>query len=244
MSKLTSFRLLSFDVYGTLIDWETGLITALEPALSKHNKSHLSKQTILSACQELESAQQKKTPDMIYSDILATIHPALVRKLVGEEASVTEEESKAFGASVGSWPAFPDTVSALHRLKKHYKLVVLSNVDNNSFTASLAGPLQNFPFDAMLTAQDIGSYKPDHRNFQYMLEYVKEHFGVEKEEVLQTAQSQFHDHRPCRELGIKGAWIERYGAVYGNSEEPVWDWRFGTLGEMADAVEREAEGMA
>ncbi|KAF2248290.1 HAD-like protein [Trematosphaeria pertusa] len=153
-----------------------------------------------------------------------------------------KEESKAFGDSVGKWPVFPDTVEALKRLSKVYKLVVLSNVDNTSFSASNAGPLQGFQFDAALTAQDIGSYKPDLKNFEYMLKEVKERFGVEKEQVLQTAQSQFHDHHPSKEIGLKSCWIYRPGAIMGNREDPVWDWKFDTLGEMADAVEKELAG--
>lgn len=235
MSKLTDFRLLSFDVYGTLIDWETGLVNALRPVLDRNGKSNLDKETILRACQEVESAQQKKTPNMIYSEILTTVHPELVRRLGCKPP--TPEQSKAFGDSVGEWPAFPDTVDALKRLGKHYKLVVLSNVDNISFRSSHAGPLQNFAFDAVLTAQDIGCYKPDLRTFEYMLKHVKDRFRVEKEQVLQTAQSQFHDQQPCKKVGIKGAWIARYGAAYGNVEEPVYDWKFATLGEMAEAVE-------
>lgn len=241
MSKLTDYRLLSFDVYGTLIDWETGLMNALKPILAKNGKADLDKKNVLSTCQEVESTQQKKTPDMIYSELLTTICPDLCAAL-GCDNSPTAEESQAFGDSVGAWPAFPDTVAALKRLKKHYRLVVLSNVDNESFSKSNAGPLEGFEFDAVLTAQDIGSYKPSHSNFHYMLKVAKEKFGVEKAQVLKTAQSQFHDHQPCRELGIKGAWIDRYGSVYGNVEAPVFDWRFETLGEMADAVEKEVEG--
>jgi 2-haloalkanoic acid dehalogenase type II len=240
MSKLTDFRLLSFDVYGTLVDWETGLCDALKPVLEKNGKGDLDRKTILGKCQEIESEQQRKTPGMIYSELLTTIHPNLCKALGC--APPTPEESKAFGDSVGAWPAFPDTVEALHRLAKYYKLVVLSNVDNTSFKASNAGPLQGFKFDAILTAQDIGSYKPNPQNFEHMLNYVKEKFGVDKEQVLQTAQSQFHDQQPCKKVGIKGAWIARYGATYGNVEEPVYDWKFSTLGEMADAVEKEAAG--
>jgi 2-haloalkanoic acid dehalogenase type II len=242
MSKLTDFRLLSFDVYGTLIDWETGLVNAMQPVLSKNGKGDLGNETILKTCQRVESAQQKKTPEMIYSELLTTIHPDLYKELGC--APPTPEESKAFGDSVGSWPAFPDTVDALHRLAKHYKLVVLSNVDNTSFKGTNTGPLQDFKFDAIITAQDIGSYKPDPRNFEYMLKYVKENFGVEKEQVLQTAQSQFHDHQPCKKAEIKGAWIARYGSTCGNVDEPVYDWKFSTLGEMADAVEQEAGGQS
>lgn len=127
----------------------------------------------------------------------------------------------------------------MRRLSKTYKLVVLSNVDNDSFAAGNAHGLSGFKFDAVYTAQDVGSYKPDHKNFEYMLARVKEQFGIEKAQVLQTAQSQFHDHHPAKEMGIKSAWIYRPGAVMGNREDPVFNWKFDTLEEMADAVDKE-----
>jgi FMN phosphatase YigB (HAD superfamily) len=102
--------------------------------------------------------------------------------------------------------------------------------------------LQGFKFDAVLTAQDIGSYKPDPRNFEYMLEEVEKRFGVKKQEVIQTAQSQFHDHQPARKIGINSAWIVRSSAVKGEIQKEglIYNWRFDKLGDMADAVEKEA----
>ncbi|KAL4951399.1 HAD-like domain-containing protein [Aspergillus filifer] len=236
--SLKSYRLLTFDVYGTLVDWEGGILAALEPSLAKNNASgKFTREQILHAYHDLEKAQQTKTPSMLYCDVLSTIHAPLLEKL-GLPAP-SKEESTTFGESVGSWPAFPDTVSALHKLKKQYKLVVLSNVDRESFAKTNAGSLQGFEFDLIITAQDVGSYKPDLQNFRYMLEKVEKEFGVKREEVLQTAQSQFHDHHPARAVGVKSVWIVRPGATMGNLDENVFDWRFDTLGEMAEAVERE-----
>jgi len=237
MSKLTDFKLLSFDVYGTLIDWERGAIAALEPMLKASNKTDLDPKHILKVYHKLESAQQAENPTQKYSDSLATVHPHMCEELGLNHP--TAEESEAFGASIGSWPAFPDSVAALQRLQKHFKLVVLSNVDNASFAQGNAGGLEGFKFDAVYTAENIGSYKPDLKNFEYMLRHVKEQFGFEKSEVLQTAQSQFHDHHPAREMGMKSAWIYRPGAIMGNRDDPVWTWKFDTLGEMADTVEKE-----
>ncbi|CAI7626553.1 unnamed protein product [Penicillium palitans] len=224
MTNLSDYGLLCFDVYGTLIDWENGIITALEPILSK-STTQFTREHLLTTYQDLESTQQTATPDLPYSDLLSAIHPTLAARLGLNPP--TEEESRAFGNSVGTWPAFPDTVDALHRLSKHYKLVVLSNVDRASFAKSNAGSLQG----------DIGSYKPDPRNFEYMLSAVQREFGVGSGQVLQTAQSQFHDHQPARKVGIKSVWIERSGALMGNTGDPIFDWRFETLGGMADAVE-------
>lgn len=241
MSKLTDFKVLTFDVYGTLIDWETGVLTALAPSLPADHtftRTHL-----LTIYHKHEAAQQRATPSLSYTDLLTTIHPLILSDL--SLPAPTPAASTTFGASVGSWPAFPDTVAALRTLAQHYKLVILSNVDRASFSLTNAGPLANTPFDLIVTAQDVGSYKPDARNFAAMLEAVGREFGVGKEGVLQTAQSQFHDHYPARKAGVRSCWIERPGAVMGNveeGEEVVADWRFDTLGAMAEAVENEAAG--
>ncbi|KAK2015168.1 haloacid dehalogenase [Colletotrichum eremochloae] len=237
MASLKDFRVLTFDVYGTLIDWENGMLAALQPLLEENKRTDFSRRHLLEVCHELEVKQQTKTPELLYSELLATIHPQIAGKL--GLAAPSPESSKAFGGSVGRWPAFPDTVDALRRLGKHYKLVVLSNVDRESFAVTNSGPLEGVPFDLVITAQDVGSYKPDQRNFEYMLGKVKDNFGVEKDQVLQTAQSQFHDHHPAKEAGMKSSWIVRPGAVMGNREHEVYDWKFDTLGQMADALEKE-----
>ncbi|PWY73045.1 2-haloalkanoic acid dehalogenase [Aspergillus heteromorphus CBS 117.55] len=233
MSQLASSRLLCFDVYGTLVDWETGILAAFQPTLDQSHAQFPAEQ-LLTLYHELERHQQTQTPDMPYSQLLATIHPVWATRLGLPTPSL--EASLRFGDSVGNWPAFPDTVAALTRLARYYKLVVLSNVDRESFAKTNKGSLQGFPFDLVITAQDVGSYKPDVRNFEYMLRTVKERFEVDRAQVLQTAQSQFHDHHPARAVGIKSVWIVRPGAIMGNVAEAVFDWRFDTLGEMADAV--------
>jgi 2-haloalkanoic acid dehalogenase type II len=234
MPRLSDYRLLTFDVYGTLVDWESGILGAFQPTLDQGGAA-FSRQHILQVFHDLEREQQVRTPDMPYSQLLATVHPALAQRLGLPAPPV--QQSQSFGESVGTWPAFPDTVAALQRLAKHYKLVVLSNVDRDSFAKTNAGSLQGFPFDLVITAQDVGSYKPDLRNFEYMLKDVKARFAVGRDQVLQTAQSQFHDHQPARKSAIKSVWIERPGAVMGNTDGAVYDWRFATLGEMAEAVE-------
>ncbi|KAF4453569.1 putative hydrolase (HAD superfamily) [Fusarium austroafricanum] len=236
MSKISDFSLLSFDVYGTLIDWETGVLNGLRPLLQSTN-AEFSQEHILKVYHDAEVAQQEKTPDMKYSELLATIHPHVAERL--NLPKPTAEQDKAFGDSIGSWPAFSDTVDALHRLRKHYKLVVLSNVDRESFSGSNAGPLQGVPFDLIITAQDVGSYKPNLKNFEYMLREVNAKFKIPKEKLLQTAQSQFHDHQPATKMGIRSSWIERPGAIIGNRGDPIYDWKFAMLGDMAGALEKE-----
>ena len=134
-------------------------------------------------------------------------------------------------------------MEALKKLGKTYKLVVLSNVDRDSFSRTNSGPLGGVKFDAVLTAQDIGSYKPDVRNFEFMIDYAKREWHISRDQILSTAQSQFHDHYPAREIGLKSVWIVRPGAVMGNTdtEDAIWDWKFDTLGAMAEEVERQQE---
>lgn len=243
MSRLTDYRLLSFDVYGTLIDWETGILTALQPILDRSQQQQqdaapISRERILREYYELEHMQQRENPKMLYSELLAAVHPLLCQRL-GLAVAPTPEENRQFGESVGRWPAFPDTVDALRRLGRHFKLVVLSNVDRESFQHTNAGSLRAVPFDLVLTAQDIGSYKPDPHNFEYMLAAARTAFGIDRAGVLQTAQSQFHDHHPARKAGIQSVWIVRPGSQMGNVVEPVYTWKFDTLGDFADAVDRE-----
>ncbi len=163
--------------------------------------------------------------------------------------SLDDGEAKEFGRSIGSWPAFPDTVSAMQTLSKHYKLVVLSNVDQDSFSRTLSGPLSGVAFDAIYTAQDIGSYKPDLRNFEYLIEHVRKDFGVGKDEIWMVAQSLVHDHRQVKKMGMRSSvWISRGGEVAGEGpvmgggieemkEEVDLGATFSTLGEFAAAVE-------
>ncbi|TIA53483.1 haloacid dehalogenase, partial [Aureobasidium pullulans] len=232
-TKLTSFKLLSFDVYGTLIDWETGVINALQPLLDTNNKtSSYTRKHLLQIYHKHEASQQTRTPEMTYCDLLSTIHPAIAADLECDKPS--EETNKAFGDSVGQWPAFPDTVAALHILKKHYKLVVLSNVDRTSFSKTNAGPLQNFPFDAILTAQDIGSYKPNLKNFEYMLQEVKERFGVEKE---QTNRQIWASSSPT---AVAQAYILRTSSPTANpiiicSSQVTWIWQWQYLDQETTA---------
>ena len=238
MSKLSDFGVLTFDCFGTIIDWEAGVLNGLQPLLDANNASFPTEK-LLSVYHECEAAQQEKTPGLNYDKLLSTIYPHVAAKLGLREPTAAEND--AFGASIGSWPAFPDSVDALRRLGKHYKLVILSNVDRGSFSRTNSGPLQGLPLDLVITAQDVGSYKPDLRNFEYMLREVQGKFGATKAQVLQTAQSQHHDHQPAKKMGIKSCWIVRPGAVMGNTEGEVYDWKFDTLGDMAAAVEAEKE---
>lgn len=236
--KLTDFKALTFDVYGTLIDWETGMVEGLKPLTDKaeHN---LTRNEILQAHARHESSQQRHTPDKHYQDLLATVY----RRLAEEwGVPVSWDECRTYGRSVRDWPAFPDTAEALQYLKQHFKLVVLSNVDNESFSGSNAKLAVDF--DAVYTAEDIGSYKPADRNFEYMLEKIGD-IGVEKEEILHTAESMFHDHQPANRHGLAACHIYRrhdqegFGATMKPAKMPAVDFRFNSMAEMAGAVRKE-----
>src|SRR5882724_3862037 len=165
--RLSDFKVLTFDCYGTLIDWESGMIEALKP-LTGRVRPALKRDAILEAHARHESFQQAQTPAKLYSELLAIVY-----KRLAEEWNVTVswDECVTYGRSVGDWPAFPDTVAALQYLKQHYKLVILSNVDNESF--SISNKKLGVAFDAIFTAEDVGAYKPDPRNFEYMLSNLK-----------------------------------------------------------------------
>jgi len=180
-----------------------------------------------------------------------------------ESVNATSEECLAFGQSIKDWPVFLDSSDALVELSKHYKLIVLSNVDRVSFTFTRkkleAG---RFTFDQVCTAQDIGSYKPDPANFIYALRAIKDNYGIEKDQVLSTAQvgspihaielkravltstspqSLLHDHVPAQSLGMSSSYINRAGASIGFMDSVTPTFEFKNLGEMAQAA-HEAHG--
>ena len=237
---LRDFDVLTFDCYGTMIDWESGIWDAFQPLLMANEIASVTRKEALATFAEIESGQQAKTPDMLYPQLKALCHRKFAEKLGLE---TTAELDEVFGHSVAHWPAFPDSADALRRLKKHYKLVILSNVNRDGFAAS--NRKLGVAFDAIYTAEDIGSYKPAKANFEYMLSHLRSDLGIEKEAVLHTAQSLFHDHVPATAFGLAKAWIDRQGLSKGGdwgatakvAERPDVDFLFPSLAAMADAVE-------
>jgi len=199
---ITDFTTLTFDCYGTLIDWERGIAEALAPWTRRHGRA-VSDGEIIAAFGACESARQSANPAMPYPEILA----AVMRDLAGRwDIPVSDAEAAGFGASVKDWPAFPDSVAALAYLKRHYKLVIVSNVDRASFAQS--NERLGVTFDAVITAEDVGHYKPDPENFSYMLD-VLAGMGVTKGDILHTAQSLYHDMVPARAMGLATLWVNR-----------------------------------
>ena len=232
--RLSDFSVLTFDCYGTLIDWETGICEAIARWLERQGAA-ASRDRILAAFAGAEAPQQKANPDMLYPDLLARVHLKMAQEL---GAAPDAEAAAAFGRGVADWPAFPDSAAALAYLAQHYKLVILSNVDRASFAHS--NRKLGVTFDAVYTAQDVGSYKPDPRNFEYMLKQLAAQ-GIDRREILHTAESLYHDHVPAKRQGLATCWIHRragqtgHGATRAPGADVTPDFRFATLGAMADA---------
>jgi 2-haloacid dehalogenase len=231
---LTDFDALTFDCYGTLIDWESGMMEALKGLVARAARP-LTRDQILEAHARHESSQQRYTPTKLYRELLPIVY-----KRLAEEWGVhtTHEECIEYGRSVGSWPPFEDSPGALQYLKRHFKLAILSNVDNATFQAS--NRKLQVEFDAIYTAEDIGSYKPSARNFEYMIEKLAE-IGVRREKILHTAESMFHDHKPANDCGLKSCWIYRrhahqgFGATMNPGQMPRFDFKFNSMFEFAKA---------
>ena len=243
MAKLTDYRVLTFDCYGTLIDWECGIWDALQPLLMQDVHANVTRHAALLAFGKFETRHERETPDLRYPELLARVH-----RDIAEHFGIATSEAldDAFGASVPLWPAFPDSADALRVLARHYKLVILSNVHRDGFAAS--NRKLGVEFDAVYTAEDIGSYKPADANFEYLLSHLQSELGIDEAHILHTAQSLHHDHVPARRFGLANAWIDRQrlsqGGSWGATEEvvavPETDFVFFSLAEMAEAVQAEA----
>ncbi|BEI81503.1 hypothetical protein CcaverHIS002_0206630 [Cutaneotrichosporon cavernicola] len=233
-----NYKALLFDCYGTLIDWERGMLDTPSVRSLLSQDGAPDEQGILTAFNPNEVRVQAATPGIVYDDVLTQAFSDTARDL---GLSATGEEARAFGNSVPSWPAFADSADALRRLSEMgLKLVILSNVHNAGFAETRKKLEKGFTFDQVFTAQDIGSYKPDQRNFEYAIRRLKELYGIERDEILVTANSKLHDHEPGHIAGLKGAWISRAGANMGvrNLDHIVPDWEYPTMKDFADAMEK------
>lgn len=233
---LRDYTALSFDVYGTLIDWESGILAGLRP-LTERLYVEMSDNAILELHARHESGSQVQTPGRRYSDLLATVYRRCAETL---GLAVHWEECERYGARVGDWPTFLDSADVLSYLKQHYRMIVLSNVDNRSFAGSVER--LGIDWDGVFSAEDIGSYKPAQANFDYLLARTGE-MGIAKGDLLHTAESMFHDHVPARANGLDNAWIYRrhaktgFGATMDPGAPAGTTFRFDSLREMAEAHE-------
>jgi 2-haloacid dehalogenase len=234
---LTKYEALSFDCYGTLIDWETGIAAVLAP-WAREQGLDLSDEDLLLAYADNEAAVERETPSALYPDVLAMAFHRTGEKL---GTPVSDAWAQRLGDSVPDWPAFPDSADALARLGRHYKLIILSNVHRAGFAGSnqrLRGD-----FAAIITAEDVGAYKPAESHFR-ALHATLPTLGVDRRALLHVAQSLFHDHVPAKREGLPSVWINRrhdrpgWGATPEPTEAWSFDLQFHSMADFAEAVDR------
>jgi 2-haloacid dehalogenase len=198
MLPFEQFSVLTFDCYGTLINWEQGILSALRPLLAVHNAS-LPDDDILERFARLETAAETGAYRP-YREVLSHVLAGFASEL---HFTLTPSEHQSLAASLPHWPPFADTVVALQALKKRYKLAIISNIDDDLF--ALSAPHLQVTFDWVITAQQAQSYKPSQRNFTVALERL----AVPKPHLLHVAQSLYHDITPATQLGLATVWVNR-----------------------------------
>lgn len=232
---LTTYDALSFDCYGTLIDWEAGIAAVIGPWARRFDATVTDEQALV-AYSEHEAAVEREAPTTLYPDVLRESFRRLGTELGFE---VTDADADALGTSVPDWPAFDDSAEALQRLKRHYRLIILSNVDRASFAGS--NRRLGVDFDEIITAEDVGSYKPAAANFAALAQRVDEIGATGR--LLHVAQSLFHDHVPAKAAGLPGVWINRrhaqpgWGATPDPRADVTPDLEFPSMAAFADAVD-------
>jgi 2-haloacid dehalogenase len=235
MTDFDRFTAMSFDCYGTLIDWETGIANAMRPWAARNGLT-LDDQALIAAHGRHETHVQDDMPSALYPVILGE---TLRRIGIELDAAVTDADATAYGLSVKDWPAFPDTSAALARLSTRFKLIIVSNIDRASFAAS--SPRLGVTFDAVVTAEDVGSYKPQLGHFDRLFEEI-ERLGVTRDQLVHVAESLFHDHQPAAALALPSVWIHRRhdkggtGATAVPSEDVSPTWTFTSMAEFAEAA--------
>ena len=203
------FEVLTFDCYGTLIDWETGILRALRAALGTYARDVHDEELLTRYA--VHEAAAEAGPYLPYRTILARTARAVASEL---DAPLDDDAAARFADSVGDWPAFPDSGEALRLLQTRFRLGVITNCDDDLFGRS--NERLGVEFDWVVTAQQAGSYKPNPRNFEVAFERM----GVPRERILHVAQSLFHDHVPARRLGLSTAWINRRRGRPGSGATP------------------------
>jgi 2-haloacid dehalogenase len=206
------FDAITFDCYGTLIDWEAGIAGGLQRILAAHG-ADAEREELLERYAR-EEALLEAGSYVRYRAILAR---AMIEVAEGLGVVPTDAERAWFGGSVGEWPAFPDTPGALARLAGRFRLGVITNCDDDLFAAS--NRRLGVTFDWIVTAEQVGSYKPDPRNFEVAFERL----GLPRDRILHVAQSLYHDHVPAKALGLTTVWIDRRHDQFGSGATPPAD---------------------
>ena len=239
--KLSDYKLLTFDTYGTLIDWESGIYNALQPLLDKLPLK-LGRDEVLELFAEYESQQQRDTPAQIYSSLLADVSRLIAKKW---QIKLSDEEAATFGRSVKHWPAFDDSAESLKYLRQHYRMATLTNCDRISYMGS--NSRLEIEWDAIYTAQDVGYYKPNPRNFEFMFENARRDLGILPAEILHVAQSLTHDMIPASKAGMTKVWINRrhgaegFGATSPPTDDYSVEWEFNSMADFVEAHRQEMD---
>jgi 2-haloacid dehalogenase len=222
--NLADYDALSFDCYGTLIDWEAGLAAVLAPWAREVGLA-ITDEELLLAYGDNEAQAERDIPDALYPAILAESFRR-TGQILGRQ--VSDEWAQKLGASVPDWPAFPDSAEALTSLVKDYKLIILSNVHREGFAGSKAR--LGVRFDKIITAEDVKAYKPAPNHFE-ALDSALDELGVPRDRLLHVAQSLFHDHAPAKRRGLPSVWINR------RHDRPGWGATPEPTGEYSYAME-------
>ena len=220
MVDFDKFKAVTFDCYGTLIDWETGITQVVRPWIDAINPA-IPTDLVITSFALHQAKHQQTRPTLLYPEVLSRTWKDIERTFGWSE---NRDHAAKFAASVPDWPAFADTVESLKYLSRFYKLVILSNVDNESLKGTVRRHLQ-VPFETTVTAEDVGSYKPGLPHFTRAFEQLAAK-GIAKDEILHVAQSKHHDIRPGRKLGLTTVWVDRRhdragsGATLATDAEP------------------------
>jgi 2-haloacid dehalogenase len=228
MVDYNAYDALTFDCYGTLIDWESGILTGLREVFGD-------KVSDIADAELLEKfARHEHEPEVPYQGYREVL--GLTCRLLAEELgfATTPEQEATFGGSVVDWPAFPDSHDALVELQKKYKLVVITNCDDDLFAAS--AKRLGITFDEVITAQQVGSYKPNIENFHFAHEKIERTLGIPKDRILHVAQSLFHDHGPAKSIGMTTVHIRRRGNGAAPAAAATPDEVFPDMASFAQAV--------
>ena len=228
MIDYDAYDALTFDCYGTLIDWETGILNGLKAALGSGIEGESDAQLLERFAHHEHAAE---VPYKNYREVLGLTS----RMLAGElDLEISPEQEAQFGASVLDWPAFPDSHDALVSLQERYKLVVITNCDDDLFAASAAR--LGISFDEVITAAQVGSYKPNIENFHFAHEKIQRTLGISKDRILHVAQSLFHDHAPAKSIGMTTVHIKRRGNGAAPQASATPDAVFPDMKSFADSM--------
>ncbi len=230
--RWNEFELLTFDCYGTLVDWEAGILEVLTPWAAA-NQVEAGSEALLTAFGAAESAVEHDTPQALYRDVL---RETMGRIAASFGKTAPTEEREALASSVGDWPVFADTVDALRALKNWHKLMVVSNVDRESFART--APKLGVTLDGLVSAEEVGAYKPDRRMFDRALAVARD-WGIPPQKILHVAQSLFHDIEPVKRLALRAVWVDRRAGRAGGATPQVGgdvvpDLRVTSLGKLVE----------